>query len=196
MLDYLKVKLLSLTAEAKIIRQMENRRLKKANYARQLLNLDKTIERHNRQVIRLRMELRDHTFKEYKIGRDSVDDRNNLRMRIMFHENEILRLICRSNKTKVRNATVEYNDHVYWGLHQHRIEDVRKEARNTCLAYGFLKGKTYNEIEKKVKTKPDWRRVMQLVLKYGEGDPEIMKQQFKKWQEDGAVKKSEIEFVL
>lgn len=44
-------------------------------------------------------------------------------------------------------------------LHFHRINRVRSEARITQLAMGFVKGKTFADIEKKSKTQPDWGRL-------------------------------------
>jgi hypothetical protein len=45
------------------------------------------------------------------------------------------------------------------GLHQHRIRDVRSEARHALLAYGFLRGRDYRRLERKAARAPDWERV-------------------------------------
>lgn len=53
-------------------------------------------------------------------------------------------------------------------LHFHRKFDVRREARSALLAYGFLRGRSYHNIEP-IGSKPANRlRVMQLVAKYGD----------------------------
>lgn len=53
------------------------------------------------------------------------------------------------------------------GLYCHRVGVVRYEARHTHLAYGFLRGKEYREIEKKAHTVPNWDKVRRMVEKYG-----------------------------
>lgn len=53
------------------------------------------------------------------------------------------------------------------GLYRHRIDVVRVEARHTHLAYGFLRGREYRQIEHGAKTKPDWKKVRRMVEKYG-----------------------------
>lgn len=50
----------------------------------------------------------------------------------------------------------------------HRRWDVRNEARNSILAYGFLRGLPYNVIESKTMKPIDWKRVEKLVEKFGE----------------------------
>lgn len=52
-------------------------------------------------------------------------------------------------------------------LHNHRVMDVRREARSALLAYGFIRGRTYRTIEFKAAVAPDWKRVAELVTKYG-----------------------------
>jgi len=52
-------------------------------------------------------------------------------------------------------------------LHEHRVRVVRKEARSTHLAYGFLRGRSLSQIEANSNTKPDWDSVSRMVKKYG-----------------------------
>ena len=35
----------------------------------------------------------------------------------------------------------------FWGLHSHRTNELRKEARATYLAYAYLRGTPYSEVE-------------------------------------------------
>ena len=59
------------------------------------------------------------------------------------------------------------------GLHRHRVVDVRKEARATLIAYGYLCGKTYKQLEPNA-TKPlDWSKVKSMVQRYSR--PELFK---------------------
>lgn len=55
------------------------------------------------------------------------------------------------------------------GLSRHRRSVVRGEARHTLLAYGFLRGKTYQQMEQRVRDDvyPDFQRVWRMVEKYG-----------------------------
>ena len=53
------------------------------------------------------------------------------------------------------------------GLYAHRTRVVRPEARYTHLAYGFLRGREYRQMEQKARLAPDWKRVRKMVQKYG-----------------------------
>lgn len=56
---------------------------------------------------------------------------------------------------------------VFFGLQEHRKKDVRPEARAANLAYGFLRGRTYAQMEPKTYETFNFKRVEALVLKYG-----------------------------
>lgn len=53
------------------------------------------------------------------------------------------------------------------GLALHRRGIVRTEARHTQLAYGFLRGLEYRQMEQKAGERPDWDKVKRMVQKYG-----------------------------
>lgn len=53
------------------------------------------------------------------------------------------------------------------GLAEHRKGIVRNEARHTLLAYAFLRGKDYKQVEPKCHEKPEWSRVESMIIKYG-----------------------------
>ena len=53
------------------------------------------------------------------------------------------------------------------GLYRHRIDVVRRESRHTNLAYGFLRGRKYHEMEPNAKEAPDWAKIRKMVEKYG-----------------------------
>ena len=69
------------------------------------------------------------------------------------------------------------------GLRHHRTLDVRDEARSSFVAYGFLRGRTYKVVEGSAKTAPDWKRVEQLVRKYGTDDIRDRMQRFEEWKQ-------------
>ncbi|MEE8114492.1 MAG: hypothetical protein V3T23_09055 [Nitrososphaerales archaeon] len=53
------------------------------------------------------------------------------------------------------------------GLALHRKGIVRTEARHTHLAYGFLRGREYRQMERTTHEAPDWDKVRKMVDKYG-----------------------------
>jgi hypothetical protein len=72
------------------------------------------------------------------------------------------------------------------GLHQHRIRDVRSEARHALLAYGFLRGRDYRRLERKAARAPDWERVQKLAEKFGAAsktDLPVVAQRFAQWRD-------------
>lgn len=70
------------------------------------------------------------------------------------------------------------------GLYLHRIHEVRDESRSAHLAYGFLKGRTYSQIEQGARKTPDWSRIERLIHKYGEGDMREINQRFAEWKSE------------
>ncbi len=53
-------------------------------------------------------------------------------------------------------------------LREHRLLAIRPEARSAQIAYAYLRGKAYRTVEAKAKFAPDWKRVAELVFKYGD----------------------------
>jgi hypothetical protein len=74
---------------------------------------------------------------------------------------------------------------LFFGLRDHRIKVVRPEARAANLAYGFLRGRRYEQVENKAFEQPNWRRVEEIVRKFGVGDIRDIMQTFASWK-DGA----------
>jgi hypothetical protein len=116
-LAYLKIKVVSLAAEATLIRNAENR----IKFGREI---------------------------EYSYVNEKTGETVTKQKRVKRKRNEI-------------------QDAVFWGLRNHRIEDVRSEARAAQVAYGYLRGKTYEQVEGGTLTSPNWSRVYTLVEKYG-----------------------------
>jgi hypothetical protein len=67
------------------------------------------------------------------------------------------------------------------GLYLHRINDVRRECRSANLAYAFLRGRPYRQVEAKCHEAPNWPRVQKLAEKYGEGDQREIRQRLEEW---------------
>ena len=58
-------------------------------------------------------------------------------------------------------------------LRSHRVDYVRPIIRATHIAYGLIRGLTYEQIENSPKTSPDWGKVKDMLKKYGnKGDLE------------------------
>lgn len=70
-------------------------------------------------------------------------------------------------------------------LHFHRIYDVRKESRAALLAYGFLRGRAYRQVEPHGEL-PGWikARAVELAAKYGpEKDRKLVERRMSEWVE-------------
>lgn len=52
-------------------------------------------------------------------------------------------------------------------LHEHRVGVVRDMARSSHLAYGFIRGRTHDEMEPTRKSEPDWEAVRRMCKRYG-----------------------------
>lgn len=79
---------------------------------------------------------------------------------------------------------ISHDDQTYFGLRDHRIFVVRAEARATQIAYGFLRGRSYAQIEPVSKrAKPDWSKVEKMVAKYGGMTTDQAKVALIEWRE-------------
>lgn len=86
--------------------------------------------------------------------------------------------IIRREENKLKRA--HHGEETY-GLTYHRKYVVRKEARYTGLAYGFLRGLPYSKIEIEPKREPDWKYVKSMVQRYGDATG------FDEWVKAGAA---------
>lgn len=57
--------------------------------------------------------------------------------------------------------------HLAKPLQEYRRGSLRAEARDTHIAYGFLKGRSYFQIESTVKRPADWENIARMVKKCG-----------------------------
>lgn len=56
------------------------------------------------------------------------------------------------------------------GLHLHRIHHVRTECRLTHIAYGYLRGRDFKQVDSgRDLTQSDWDKITSMVRKYGDG---------------------------
>jgi len=105
--------------------------------------------------------------------------------------------IIRKEEQKFKKRRGETCREIFWGLRNHRTQDVRSESRSALIAYGFLKGKSYASIEppgtgkKGRRPQPDWVRINQLIVKYGVNkDAANIKKAVEVWKDPEALKKA------
>lgn len=55
----------------------------------------------------------------------------------------------------------------------HRKWDIRPETRAALLAYGYLRGKRYRQIENKAHTAPNLYRIVEIAKKFGKSSKEL-----------------------
>jgi hypothetical protein len=70
-------------------------------------------------------------------------------------------------EAKIIRTEERRNKRARAGLAEHRKHTVRDEARHTLLAYGFIRGRRYTEIEPKCHHYPSWDLIWRMVKKYG-----------------------------
>lgn len=83
---------------------------------------------------------------------------------IRLQEQQVL-----SNPKKIKKDGViqtEVDMDKYVSLRNHRIYDIRKEQRSAFLAYGYVRGREYKQIEQPNSSEPDWGRVAEIVKKF------------------------------
>lgn len=60
-------------------------------------------------------------------------------------------------------------------LHLHRINEVRRAARDAHIAYGLIKGRIIEEMEPNRKSEPNWEAIKKMVKKYGPANAASLK---------------------
>lgn len=70
-----------------------------------------------------------------------------------------------------------------FSLRRHRTEDVRREARDTLLAYGFLRGKPYAVLEQKRYSDPRWDNIRRMAGKFSPMGSNSLDVSFAAWKE-------------
>lgn len=98
----------------------------------------------------------------YDKDRNLIDRREMLRVKIksLVAESQIIRKDA--GKAHRRGNLQIFNE-----LTTHRKVQLRISARHTSLALGFLKGRTYKEMEPKSADYPDWKAVHRMLTQYG-----------------------------
>lgn len=175
----IQVKYLSLAAEARIIRRLEKSRKQSAKWARE-----------KQQVIKMAQERNfvHYETKAYILG-SSQDDykRYQARIEAKNHLSDIAAKMAKDgipSSVKYQSGETRAVDD-FLSLYNHRIQQVRPEARCAHLALGFLRGRSYISIENQSYDWPNWTRIEELITKYGDGDPRVLLQRFAQWKQEG-----------
>jgi hypothetical protein len=91
--------------------------------------------------------------------------------------------IIRREEELQRNHLIDGSQSsVFWGLRGHRCGVVRNEARVALVAYGYIRGRTYDQLETNPKSEPNWSRVATLAVRYGD-DKKVTVEHVKTWAE-------------
>lgn len=72
-------------------------------------------------------------------------------------------------------------------LHKHRTQTVRPESRHSQLAYAFLRGKAYSRTEDKAKNLPNWDYVQRIAERFSGEDKRVIAQRFEQWRQEAAL---------
>lgn len=99
--------------------------------------------------------------------------------------------LIRREESKMKRRRSERARDAFIGLRQHRINVVRPEARAACLAYAFLRGRPYRQVERVSYSLPDWTKVAKLVERYGDGDRRDLARSFEAWKDEALIRFAE-----
>jgi hypothetical protein len=135
---YVKVKIKSLAEEAVIIRNEERKQLKRARTLRfEKECANKTIG----MKVRGGWTIGDITLDYYVLYKDTFNREGELQARQFHYVRKDAKLGDAHDKswTTARNT--------FWGLRDHRTTVVRDECRAAQIAYAFLRGKKYRQVE-------------------------------------------------
>jgi len=72
-----------------------------------------------------------------------------------------------SEAKDIRNEERRSTKQTRRSLYLHRVNDIRPYARLNYLAYGFLRGRSYQQLERDARIKPNWKEVEKLVKRFG-----------------------------
>jgi len=92
-----------------------------------------------------------------------------IKIKSLAAEAVIIKQEERKWKFPVFTDNVKQPHPMFFALRQHRLLEVRKECRSAIIAYGYLRGRAYDQIEAFCYERADWSRVAELVYKYGKG---------------------------
>lgn len=155
----LKVKALSLAAEARIIKQQEQKCTKRSKryYVYQIARIEQKL-----QAVVDKIRVMDETSEQEV-------ERRILYTRLTQLRNRLQILQINLQKKQPSDAFIKKMNNRRISLERHRIDVVRAEARATHIARGYIAGRSWQEMEgdlKKAAVYRDWNRVYAMVMRY------------------------------
>ena len=94
-----------------------------------------------------------------------IHDRREM-LRIKIKSLAVEAAIIRSEERKIQGPLREE-------MHNHRVLTVRSAARSTGIAYGFIRGRTLQQMEPTSKTEPDWSAIKPMLRRYGPASMDV-----------------------
>lgn len=88
-------------------------------------------------------------------------------MSILFLKIKLKALHAESKIIRLHERRLRGGDPLRDSLACHRRGTVRRAARETHLAYGFLRNRSLSSIERTSHRSPDWKAVEKMVTRYG-----------------------------
>ena len=155
----LKVKALSLAAETRIIKQQEQKCLKRSKrfYAYQVERIEQKLQ----AVVEKIRGMGDTSDQEV--------ERRILYTRLTQLRNRLQILQINLQKRQPSDKFIKKTNNQRIKLERHRIDVVRAEARATHIARGYIAGRSWQEMEgdvRKAAVYQGWDRVYAMVMKY------------------------------
>jgi len=169
-LTALKIKIQSLAYEATCIRCDENKALWKSRlnlmYMKPAGELDAKASKWESKTDYLP---EDHTAPIHKI--DKLIGVNKSKHQKWADRARLALRKMQKNKLAAEKAAEVFGEskNEFWSLRHHRL-GLRPEARASHLAYAFLRGQKYLDVELKCYEHPDWDTVTRLVRKFGRSE--------------------------
>lgn len=152
---HLKVKIKSLVAEAQFIRREEQK--VSTNY------------RHRKRMERA-LALNSTPFGSMGADRSPLNEAQRIRI-----QKKLDRARAQLNNPRAMKAHATLN--------YHRKEELRSHARSSFLAYGFIRGLEYKQIENLSYSEPDWMEVRRLIEKFSEEGSQTWSVRFEEFKQ-------------
>ena len=91
----------------------------------------------------------------------------------------------RARAARAKAKDPKFSEDNFWSMRNHRME-LRVESRCSQLAYGFLRGKAYADMEFLAYSSPDWSRIENIVNRFSQDDSRLVTQSFAEWKDTAA----------
>jgi hypothetical protein len=92
-----------------------------------------------------------------------------LKMKIKSLTEEARIIRCEEKKYTKSGSFKDHPFHgvINFGLHDHRVREVRSALRNSYLAYAYIRGRKRVSVEHKCYSDPDYGSIARMAYKYG-----------------------------